>query len=323
MKRTILLTILALSLTAVFAQTPQAFKYQAVARNAAGQLISNQSVNVQISVLQGSVGGTSVYSETHTAVTNDFGLVNLEIGNGTLVGGSFATIDWAGNSHFVQVEMDETGGTTYQLIGTFQLLSVPYAMQAVKSKEVADADGNTKIQVEEAVNENRIRFDINGSQAMIIDQNNRVGIGVPAPTTPLDVSGTVHATNFTGNGQTLSFSDDANMQPYTVVNYIICIDGVFAFGSGTTDDAFLGEIKMFAGTYAPDDWLFCNGQILPIITNQDLFSILGTTYGGDGETTFGLPDLRGRVAIHDGGSTGPGLSQRQLGQKSGVEDIGQ
>lgn len=82
-------------------------------------------------------------------------------------------------------------------------------------------------------------------------------------------------------------------------------------------EPFLGEIRMFGGNFAPRGWAFCDGQILPINQNQALFSILGTTYGGDGRTTFGLPDLRGRVPIHQG--TGPGLSQKRIGQRSGTE----
>ena len=82
---------------------------------------------------------------------------------------------------------------------------------------------------------------------------------------------------------------------------------------------FIGEIVMFGGNFAPRSWAFCDGQLLPIASNTALFSILGTTYGGDGRTTFGLPDLRGRVAMHPG--NGPGLTPRSLGQKSGVENV--
>ncbi|MEM7156149.1 MAG: tail fiber protein [Myxococcota bacterium] len=74
---------------------------------------------------------------------------------------------------------------------------------------------------------------------------------------------------------------------------------------------------MFAGNFAPRGWALCNGQLLAISSHSALFSILGTTYGGDGVSTFGLPEMRGRVAIHEG--TGPGLTPRQLGQKTGHE----
>ena len=84
-------------------------------------------------------------------------------------------------------------------------------------------------------------------------------------------------------------------------------------------DVQIGMIFMFGGNFAPRGWAFCDGQLLPINQNQALFSILGTTYGGDGRTTFGLPDLRGRVPIHPG--TGPGLSPLDLGRKSGAENV--
>ncbi len=80
---------------------------------------------------------------------------------------------------------------------------------------------------------------------------------------------------------------------------------------------FIGQMTFWAGNFAPRTWAFCDGQILPISSNEALFSILGTTYGGDGRTTFGLPDMRGRAAIHAG--NGPGLSQRRIGQKLGTE----
>lgn len=88
------------------------------------------------------------------------------------------------------------------------------------------------------------------------------------------------------------------------------------------DNPTIGEITMFAGNFAPRQWAFCDGQLLAISTYQALFSIIGTTYGGDGRTTFALPDLRGRAPIHSGnGSTGPGLSPRPLGQRSGQETV--
>ena len=85
-------------------------------------------------------------------------------------------------------------------------------------------------------------------------------------------------------------------------------------------DPFLAEIIMFGGNFNPRGWAFCNGQLLPISQNSALFSLLGTVYGGDGRTTFGLPEMRGRVPVHSGnGSAGPGLTPRALGAKSGQE----
>jgi microcystin-dependent protein len=84
-------------------------------------------------------------------------------------------------------------------------------------------------------------------------------------------------------------------------------------------EPFLGQIILFAGTFAPRGWALCDGQILPINSNQSLFSILGTQYGGDGRTSFALPGLRGRVPV--GVGQGAGLSNRNIGQKGGVEGV--
>lgn len=84
-------------------------------------------------------------------------------------------------------------------------------------------------------------------------------------------------------------------------------------------EPFIGQITIFAGNFAPRSWAFCDGTLLPISQYTALFSILGTTYGGDGRTTFALPDLRGRVPISPG--QGPGLSDYRLGQRGGVEDV--
>jgi microcystin-dependent protein len=86
-----------------------------------------------------------------------------------------------------------------------------------------------------------------------------------------------------------------------------------------SDEPFVGEIKMVGFNFAPRGWALCDGQLLPIAQNTALFSLLGTKYGGDGQTTFGLPDLRGRVPLHAG--QGAGLSLRQLGEVGGQESV--
>ena len=85
---------------------------------------------------------------------------------------------------------------------------------------------------------------------------------------------------------------------------------------------FIGEIRMFAGNYAPQDWHFCDGTLLPIATNDVLFTLLGTTYGGDGQNNFALPDLRSRVPLHVGTGSGAGTgSTYTLGEPGGVENV--
>jgi len=82
---------------------------------------------------------------------------------------------------------------------------------------------------------------------------------------------------------------------------------------------YVGEIRIFAGNFAPAGWMFCEGQLLPISENETLFNLIGTTYGGDGQSTFGLPDLRGRLPIHQG--TGAGLPTYTLAETGGVEEV--
>ena len=100
---------------------------------------------------------------------------------------------------------------------------------------------------------------------------------------------------------------------------LYCISSFLIPGDATAQDPFIGEIRMFGFNFCPRGWANCDGQLLPIAQNTALFSLLGTIYGGDGRTTFGLPDLRGRVPIHEG--QGPGLTNRRLGEKGGAEDV--
>lgn len=133
-----------------FSQAPSKFNYQAVARDASGGILSSQAVSVRISVLQGSATGTALYSEEHSVTTNAFGQLSLQIGTGTNTSGSLSGIDWAGDDHYLQVEFDETGGTSFTVFSTTQLVSVPYAMVANSAVndnvDDADADPANEIQ---------------------------------------------------------------------------------------------------------------------------------------------------------------------------------
>lgn len=107
--------------------------------------------------------------------------------------------------------------------------------------------------------------------------------------------------------------------------YLLCLQAClfFSLGSITTvsyaEEPFLGEVRWFAGNFAPRGWAKCDGQLLPISSNTALFSLLGTMYGGDGRTTFGLPAMRGRDMVHVG--NGPGLTPKNMGQRSGEERV--
>ncbi len=117
-----------------FAQAPQKMSYQAVIRNAGNNLVANSVVGMRISILQGSASGTAVYVETQNPTTNINGLASIQIGNGTVVSGTFAAINWSSGVYYVKTETDPAGGTAYSITGTTQLLSVPYALYAEKVK---------------------------------------------------------------------------------------------------------------------------------------------------------------------------------------------
>jgi hypothetical protein len=136
-------TILALVILSLgaFAQVPQKMSYQAVVRNASDALVVSTTVGMQISILQGSSTGMAVYVETQTPTTNANGLVSLEIGSGTVVSGTFNTIDWAAGPYFIKTETDPTGGTTYTITGTSQLMSVPFALHANVADSVVGGVG--------------------------------------------------------------------------------------------------------------------------------------------------------------------------------------
>ncbi|OFZ16950.1 MAG: hypothetical protein A3D92_17110 [Bacteroidetes bacterium RIFCSPHIGHO2_02_FULL_44_7] len=133
MKKLILsfVAIATLSLSS-FGQAPEGFKYQAVVRDPGNTILNNQAVGMRLTIQQGTIGGTAVYTETFSPTTNGYGLVNLEIGSGTTTD-DFSTIDWANGPYFMETAVDAAGGTNYAVMGTSQLMSVPYALYAKTS----------------------------------------------------------------------------------------------------------------------------------------------------------------------------------------------
>jgi hypothetical protein len=175
-----------------FSQSPQAFKYQAVARDGSGNILANQSVSVKISILQGTPTGSIAYSETHNVSTDTYGLINLNIGEGTPVSGTFSGISWGSNKFYLKLEMDPAGGTSYEAFEPSQLLSVPYALHAttvqtekqtlsVSGQNISISDGNTI--------ETPSLWDKNGSKIFYSAGN--VGIGTNDPSATLQVNGTL------------------------------------------------------------------------------------------------------------------------------------
>lgn len=132
MKRLITIVCLAFGITAM-AQAPEMINYQGIARNTSGATLNSQAISLRLTIHQTTSTGTTVYQETHNPTTNQFGLFNVQIGGGTVVSGTFSSIAWGTDAYYLEVEMDENGGTTYAQMGTSQLISVPYALYAKTS----------------------------------------------------------------------------------------------------------------------------------------------------------------------------------------------
>ena len=337
-----------------FATTPQKISYQGIVRDANAIQVRLKTIGMQISILQGSVTGTEVYVETQSPTTTDFGLVSVEIGSGSVVLGNFSSIDWASGPYFLKVETDIEGGTNYDIVGTSELLTVPYAQYAVKAgsveltgtevvfdgwdKDVSDDFSgdyedlsnrpdfsDTAIYVKKEVDPiftSSVAANISASDTTRWANGGAAGL----PTVAVDgnllsydgsnwVAKDVALSAICGNAG--ASQPVYARSPFTVVNYCIALQGPYP--SCNFMDPFIGAIGAFGFNFVPRNWAACNGQLLSVNDNPTLFSLLGMQYGGDGRTTFGLPDLRGRAAISQG--QGPGLSYYVMGQKGGSEYI--
>ncbi|WP_299440108.1 tail fiber domain-containing protein [uncultured Aquimarina sp.] len=138
--KTLQLITMLLLVNMALSQTPNAFNYQAAVRDTNGELLVSTSIGIEMIIRQGGTAGTALYTETHTASTNTYGVFSIAVGTGT-TSDSFTAIDWSVNTYYIEVGVDISGGTSYSSIGTQQLLSVPYAMHS-KTTELGDNLGN-------------------------------------------------------------------------------------------------------------------------------------------------------------------------------------
>lgn len=210
----------------VFAQAPEKMSYQAVVRDPSNALVATQAVGMQISILQGGATGTAVYVETQSPTTNANGLVSLEIGSGTVVSGDFTTIDWGADTYFIKTETDPTGGTSYTITGTSQLLSVPYAMYAKTAENVTndlvdDADADP-------TNEMNTSVVLNGLDLEVTDGNGTI---------VTDLSSLQDGVN------------DADADP---TNEIQNISSVLTTGNDASGNSILNTGQIGLGTLTPD-----------------------------------------------------------------------
>ena len=142
MKRLFTLSGFLLFTFCLFAQAPSKMKFQTIIRNSSNKLVVGSTVGMRISILKGSATGISVYVETQTPVTDVNGMVSIEIGTGTVASGNFNTITWSSGQYYIKTEADPSGGSNYTIIGTTQLLSVPYAFYASYAGNSFDGNYN-------------------------------------------------------------------------------------------------------------------------------------------------------------------------------------
>jgi trimeric autotransporter adhesin len=276
--------LLAILVTAcAFAQAPSKMTYQAVIRNSSNQLVTSQSVGMRISILQGSVTGTGVYTETQTPTTNANGLVTIEIGGGT----GFNTIDWSNGPYFIKTETDPTGGTNYTISGTSQLLSVPYALGAKNAE-----NGFASVYSD-------------GDKRAVLDANGNFSFGKPKYTSPkMQVNGStvilpgkydwgaalfIDATPVSG-GDTwglYSFGDQSTESAGSFIitntseSSLLIMDKSGRIGIGNVNPAYKldvsGDIN-FTGS------LYKNGSLFSGVTNWSEITNKPTTVSGYGIT---------------------------------------
>lgn len=171
MKHVFLIILTLLFTLSVFAQAPEKLTYQAIVRDSGNNLVPNQSIGMQIKILQGAMNGTVVYEEIHSTTANANGLVTVEMGSGAVVSGNFATINWANGPYFIESSTDPTGGTNYTITGTSELLSVPYALYAKSAENVITENDPvfgssiaSGITAADTINwNNKLSFEVDGS----------------------------------------------------------------------------------------------------------------------------------------------------------------
>ena len=326
----------------IFAQT-NTITYQ-------GKLLDNNNLpvnatglNMNFAVYDSPSGGNKLwppnFASASKTVDVNIGLYSATLGTGTGNDEVFTSSIFSGNSAYLEVNVNGT---------ILPRTSITNAPKAFISEQLTDAAWQTPGQIG-ITTPNSAQFSTitvgtgatsytlpasrgANDQVMVTDASGNVswqdqssgggGGGIPSPGD--EVNGdllTFDGTNWvakslviqnTGSGQSIN-----NMQPTLVVNYCIALQGIFPNRNGL--DPFVGEIQIYGFNFAPQGFAYCDGQLLAIAQYTALFSLLGTYYGGNGQTTFGLPDLRGRTPIHQG--QGPGLTPRNIGQSFGAETI--
>jgi len=224
----VLLLIVA-SITAAGQQIPQKMNYQGVARNSSGVLLTNRNIGLRFSIHETSAAGPEIFTETMTAMTNNYGTFTAEIGGGTPVYGSFATISWSTGQKYLQIQMDPNGGTNYTDMGTYPILSVAYAQYAKNVLNNDDADPNPNNEIQS--------LSVSGDQLSISSGNT-----VTLPTAPASPAGGDLTGSYPNPSIATSAVNSQKIQDLTIINADIAdatISSAKMSGSGATANQVL------------------------------------------------------------------------------------
>ena len=219
MKKIYITLLSIIAVTTLLAQSPQAFKYQAIARDEAGNSLSMWDISLRVSLIQQGADGVAVYVETHKVQTNIYGLISLIIGEGDVLEGEFGSVKWGENRHYIKMEMDIDAGENYKEVGTSQLYAVPYALYAEQAGSVMessrDSGSGSSSSSSSGSSGNR---DLGANSKFPADTNSflnvnvgNVGVGTIDPQEKLDVIGKIMSTlGYNTNGND-GLSDSMNV----------------------------------------------------------------------------------------------------------------
>lgn len=221
----------------VFAQGPEKMSYQAIVRNIDGSILAESQVGLKIGVIQGSTNGQRVYEEIHNQVTNENGLVSLQIGSGDVTFGDFSDIDWSNGSFFLETQMDLDGGSNYTLTGLTELLSVPYALHAKTASSLVSSDDvyDLKSKVISLQTNREVNIEDIGN---IIECIGNATLVLASNFDAMEIGDTIYLEAH--NGATLTISGDSGVQ----VNYVLAGSATFESETGNVRFGLLRKVAI-------------------------------------------------------------------------------
>jgi hypothetical protein len=315
MKKLILLLSSLLLFFSGFPQSADAIKYQAVIRDNTGEVLSGSFVSFRITILSGSTMGQEIYTEKHLTQTDVYGMVNLDIGRGIPDIGSFDSINWGSDKHFIKIEFDESGDENFELLGISQLLSVPYAMHAntVTYDQIDDADHDPENEFQQLIynnnqlsisNGNSVELNSspwrkNGSSIYYNDGN--VGIGLSNPNYKLAINDNTEEEN----SRTFVKLSNESLSSFSTVNLRLFAGNNGSFTSlshasetytASPNQADFGQLW----TSGAGLLLRANGGIIRLETSPTGASIERIRIDKEGDVGIGTDDPKTRLQVADG-----------------------